>query len=176
MFIPMDKSLQAHSRRVAILVDRFGRLLGLGMDDLAILQKGAILHDIGKTRVPECILNKPGPLSDSEWRIMRRHPEYACNILSRFQSPNNTLVIPYCHHEWWDGSGYPRGLKGEEIPVSARLFALTDVWDALRSDRPYRRRWPIEKAYKYIQDQAGRQFDPQLVKVFSGLVGNEARV
>jgi HD-GYP domain-containing protein (c-di-GMP phosphodiesterase class II) len=174
MMNPTDRDLLAHSQRVASLADRFGRLLGFGEDDLFILQGGAILHDIGKTRVPEGILNKAGPLSESEWRIMRRHPEYAYNLLSSFEYLKPSLDIPYCHHEWWDGCGYPRRLRGEEIPVSARVFALADVWDALRSDRPYRRRWPEKKAFGYIQDQAGRQFDPHLAKEFTRMVGCES--
>jgi HD-GYP domain-containing protein (c-di-GMP phosphodiesterase class II) len=140
----------------------------VGMSDVEKidLRRGALLHDIGKMGVPDSILLKPGPLLDDEWEIMRQHPAYAFQMLSPIAYLKRALDIPYYHHEKWDGSGYPRGLKGEVIPLSARLFAIVDVFDALTSDRPYRPAWPREKVYRYIQEQSGIQFDPQIVKVF----------
>lgn len=140
----------------------------MGMDaaQLAHVRRGALLHDIGKMGIPDAILLKPGPLTDEEWAIMHRHPQYAYEMLHPVQYLRPALEIPYCHHEKWDGSGYPRGLKGEEIPLSARIFAVADVWDALTSDRPYRPAWPQARALAYIREQAGKHFDPQVVRVF----------
>jgi len=125
-----------------------------------------LLHDIGKIGVPDAVVLKPGPLTEAEWELMRRHPQYAYNMLSPIGYLSEALNIPYCHHEKWDGTGYPRGLKGEEIPLAARLFSVVDVWDALTSDRPYRQAWTHEKAKLYIQEQAGTQFEPKIVEAF----------
>jgi HD-GYP domain-containing protein (c-di-GMP phosphodiesterase class II) len=130
------------------------------------MRRGALLHDIGKMGISDTILLKPGSLTDEEWETMRQHPEYAYNLLSPISYLRPALDIPYCHHEKWDGTGYPRGLKGEEIPLAARIFAVVDVWDALRSDRPYRKAWSEEKARAYIREQAGKYFDPRVVEVF----------
>ena len=130
------------------------------------IRRGALLHDIGKMGVPDTILRKPGKLTEDEWRIMRRHPQLAYDLLSKTKYLQPALDIPYCHHEKWDGSGYPRGLKGEQIPLAARIFAVVDVWDALCSERPYRPAWPEEKALDYIRAQAGKHFDPQVVELF----------
>jgi HD-GYP domain-containing protein (c-di-GMP phosphodiesterase class II) len=116
--------------------------------------------------IPIDILQKPGPLSEEEWKIMRQHPVHAYELLRPISYLRPALDIPYCHHEKWDGSGYPRGLKGEEIPLAARIFAIVDVWDALRSDRPYRSAWPDKKIDGYIQELSGTHFDPQVVKAF----------
>jgi putative two-component system response regulator len=116
--------------------------------------------------IPDVILRKPGPLTPEEWEIMRRHTIYAYEWLSPIPYLRPALDIPYCHHERWDGSGYPRGLKGETIPLAARLFSVADVWDALRSDRPYRAAWSEEKVSAYIQERAGKDFDPHVVEVF----------
>jgi HD-GYP domain-containing protein (c-di-GMP phosphodiesterase class II) len=116
--------------------------------------------------IPDAVLLKPGTLNEREWEIMRRHPEYAYRLLEPIEYLRPVLDIPYCHHEKWDGSGYPRGLKGEEIPLAARIFAVVDVWDALRSDRPYRKAWGIAQAREYLAAQSGVQFDPQVVRAF----------
>ena len=125
-----------------------------------------MLHDIGKMGVPDGILLKPGALTDEEWVVMKRHPTLAYELLSPIRYLHGALDIPYCHHEWWDCSGYPHGLKGEEIPLAARIFAVVDVWDALVSDRPYRKAWSMEKARDHIQTGSGTHFDPQVVIKF----------
>jgi HD-GYP domain-containing protein (c-di-GMP phosphodiesterase class II) len=119
--------------------------------------------------IPDNILFKPGPLDDAEWDIMRRHPVYAYELLSPITFLRPVLDIPYCHHEKWDGSGYPRGLKDEQIPLAARIFAVIDVWDALRSDRPYRPAWDEERVHEHIRAGAGSHFDPQVVEAFTQL-------
>jgi HD-GYP domain-containing protein (c-di-GMP phosphodiesterase class II) len=119
--------------------------------------------------IPDGILLKPGPLEDQEWRVIRRHPVYAYELLSPIAFLRRALDIPYCHHEKWDGTGYPRGLKGEQILLAARIFAVVDVWATLRSDRPYRRAWPEGEAWEYLTQQAGSEFDPQVVEAFTNL-------
>lgn len=161
-----DRETEAHTQRVTSLTQQLAGLLGVRDLDLVNIGRGALLHDIGKMAIPDAILRKPGPLSDQEWVEMRRHPEYARELLWPIPYLRPALDIPYCHHERWDGSGYPRGLKGEAIPVAARIFAVVDVWDALSSDRPYRAAWSEEKVLEYIQEQAGKQFDPEVVRVF----------
>jgi HD-GYP domain-containing protein (c-di-GMP phosphodiesterase class II) len=135
-------------------------------EQLVHVRRGALLHDIGKMGVPDRILLKPGPLTDDEWTIMRQHPSFAYEMLAPIQYLRPALDIPYCHHEKWDGSGYPRGLKGEQIPLAARMFAVVDVWDALRSDRPYRRAWPVDRVREHIRDHAGSHFDPAAMAAF----------
>jgi HD-GYP domain-containing protein (c-di-GMP phosphodiesterase class II) len=130
------------------------------------IRRGALLHDIGKMGVPDQILLKPGPLTDEEWIIMKKHPEFALNMLTPIQYLKDALEIPYCHHEKWDGSGYPRRLKNDQIPLAARIFAIVDVWDALRSDRPYRQAWSKEQTIEYIKEQSGIHFDPNIVELF----------
>ncbi len=161
-----DKETEGHTRRVADLTLRMASRMGLDAGQLAHVRRGALLHDIGKMGIPDAILLKPGPLNEEEWAIMHKHPQYAYEMLYPVQYLRPALEIPYCHHEKWDGSGYPRGLKGEEIPLAARIFAVADVWDALTSDRPYRPAWSQSKALDYIREQAGKQFDPQVVSVF----------
>jgi HD-GYP domain-containing protein (c-di-GMP phosphodiesterase class II) len=134
------------------------------------VRRGALLHDIGKMGIPDEILQKPGPLSEDEWEIMRKHPLYAYELLIEIPYLQPALDIPYYHHEKWDGSGYPYGLRGEEIPLAARIFAIVDVWDALCSDRPYRKAWVCRQALEYIQGQAGKHFDPRLVTEFLKLM------
>lgn len=165
-----DQETEGHTRRVAELARRFGRRLRLNDKQLDDLWRGAILHDIGKIGVPDSILNKPGPLTEDEWVVMRKHAEYGFHILRDVPFLKNSLEVPHYHHEKWDGSGYPIGLKGEEIPLAARLFAILDVWDALTSDRPYRKAWSREKALAHIREQAGKHFEPRLVELFSGLI------
>ena len=140
--------------------------MGMNNADLVHVRKGALLHDIGKMGIPDNILLKPGPLTEEEWRIMRQHPVYAYEMLSPIAYLRPALDIPYCHHEKWDGTGYPRGLKGEQIPLPARIFSLVDVWDALRSDRPYRNAWPREKAREHISSLAGTHFEKTIVELF----------
>jgi len=161
-----DQETEGHSQRVMQLTIRLADEFGIHNEDLQHLVRGALLHDIGKMGIPDAILNKPGPLSDEEMQLVRRHPTYAYEMLASIKYLQPALEIPYCHHEKWDGTGYPRGLKGEEIPLSARIFAVVDVWDALTSDRPYRKAWPRKKALEYIRQEAGRHFDPQVVNVF----------
>ena len=125
-----------------------------------------MLHDVGKLGVPDRILSKAGPLDESEWLIMRQHPTCAYQLLTGISSLQTYMDIPYAHHEWWDGRGYPRGLLHSDIPFSARLFAVVDVWDALRAERPYRHGWPAHEVRAYIQSEAGTHFDPRVVEAF----------
>ncbi len=161
-----DKETEGHTRRVVELALRLGREMHMTESELVHVRRGAMLHDIGKMGIPDAVLLKPGPLTEAEWDVMRRHPTYALNLLSPISYLRPALEIPYCHHEKWDGTGYPRGLKGDEIPLAARIFAVVDVWDALRSDRPYRAAWSADKAREHIQSEAGKHFDPQVVEMF----------
>ncbi len=161
-----DQETEEHSQRVKELTMRLAQAMGLAEAELIHIRRGAILHDIGKIGIPDRILHKPGALSAEEWEIMRQHPDFAYKFLRPIEYLNPAIDIPYCHHEKWDGSGYPRHLQGEQIPLAARLFAVVDVWDALRSDRPYRQKWPLEKVREYIRSQAGTHFDPLIVEVF----------
>jgi PAS domain S-box-containing protein/putative nucleotidyltransferase with HDIG domain len=161
-----DQETQGHTRRVAEMTLRLSRSLGVAEADLAHVRRGALLHDIGKMGIPDGILLKPGPLTDPEWEIMKRHVTYAHELLSPIEFLKPALDIPYGHHERWDGGGYPRGLKGEEIPLPARIFAVVDAWDALTSDRPYRKAWGRERVRAYLREEAGVRFDPRIVDVF----------
>ncbi|MCL5429402.1 MAG: HD domain-containing protein [Chloroflexi bacterium] len=161
-----DHEIEGHSKRVTEMILDLANSFGLTQEKLIHLGRGALLHDIGKLRVPDAILLKPGKLTDDEWEIMRNHPIYAYHMLSQIAFLEPALEIPYCHHEKWDGTGYPRGLKGKEIPLAARLFTVVDVWDALRSDRPYRKAWSKTKALKYMKEQSGKFFDPEIVDMF----------
>lgn len=161
-----DKETEGHTQRVVELAVDLCRKAGLSEELLIHVRRGALLHDIGKLGIPDAILLKPGPLTDEEWVIMRRHPLYAYEMLSPIEYLRPALDIPYCHHEKWDGTGYPRGLKGEQIPLAARIFAVVDVWDALTSDRPYRPAWSKERALAYLIEQKGRHFDPKAVDLF----------
>ncbi|MFT3890160.1 MAG: PAS domain S-box protein [Anaerolineales bacterium] len=161
-----DRETEGHTQRVTEMALALAEKLGMSDAEKTDLRRGALLHDIGKMGVPDAILLKPGPLSESEWEWMRKHPLYAFEMLSHIPYLKRALDIPYCHHEKWDGSGYPRGLKGKSIPLSARLFALVDVFDALTSDRPYRTAWTGAKAYHFIREQSGISFDPSIVEIF----------
>jgi len=161
-----DTDTEGHTRRVAEKTVQLGKALGCSGEETVQLFRGALLHDIGKMAVPDRILNKPGPLDDEEWKIMRRHPEHAFDMLSPVAFLRPALDIPYCHHEKWNGSGYPRGLAGEDIPLAARIFAVVDVWDAVRSDRPYRKAWSHEKAVRHLREETGHHFDPRVVGKF----------
>ncbi|MCW3053712.1 MAG: diguanylate cyclase domain/uncharacterized domain [Chthonomonadales bacterium] len=161
-----DEISEGHSVRVTEMMVRLARHLGMSKDEIAFARCGAWLHDIGKLAVPPEILFKPGPLTEDEWYVMRQHPAIAYEMLAPIPFLGPALDIPYCHHERWDGSGYPRRLKGEEIPFTARLFAVIDVYDALCSERPYRESWTKEQALDYLRANAGIQFDPQAVSAF----------
>jgi putative nucleotidyltransferase with HDIG domain len=161
-----DKETEGHTQRVTELTVKLARAFGLSDDEQVQIRWGALLHDIGKMGVPDGILLKPGPLTDEEWVVMKRHPLLAFEMLSPIRYLRAALDIPYCHHEKWDGTGYPRGLKGEQIPLAARIFAVGDVYDALTSDRPYRKAWAKEKAVEHIKSGSGTHFDPKVVKIF----------
>jgi HD-GYP domain-containing protein (c-di-GMP phosphodiesterase class II) len=165
-----DKETEGHSQRVTEMTVRLGRAVGLQDEELVHLRRGALLHDIGKMGIPDSILLKPGPLTETEWEVMRKHPVYAYEMLSPIKYLKPALEIPYAHHEKWDGSGYPQGLKGNNIPLAARAFAIVDVWDALSSDRPYREAWSQEKVCAYLQEQSGKHFDPEIVQAFLDLL------
>lgn len=168
-----DHAAEGHSRRVTEMTVRLAQALGLDGPDLAHARRGALLHDIGKMGIPDAILNKPGPLTALEWEVMRRHPKLAIELLWPIVHLRPALVIPYCHHERWDGGGYPRGLAGEAIPLAARIFAAVDVWDALRSDRPYRAAWPESKVREHLASLAGTHLDPRVVAAFLRLLETE---
>lgn len=168
-----DKDTEGHTRRVTDLTLRLARAMKVDEEQLVHIRRGALLHDIGKVAIPDSILHKTDTLTVQEWETMCRHPQYAYDMLKDIAYLRPALDIPYCHHEKWDGTGYPRGLKGREIPLAARIFAIADVWDALTSDRPYRPGWERERALRYIQEQAGKQFDPEIVALFVALVQKE---
>lgn len=161
-----DKETEDHTQRVTEMTLRTARLYGMSQEELVHVRRGALLHDIGKMGIPDSILLNEGPLTPEEETIMHSHPQNAVNILKPIAYLRPALDIPYCHHEKWNGSGYPRGLKGEEIPLAARIFALSDIWDALVSERRYRKAWPRDKVAEYIRSQAGTHFDPGLVELF----------
>lgn len=161
-----DKETEGHTLRVTQMTVAVAELAGISETEMIHVKRGALLHDIGKMGVPDTILLKPGKLTDEEWDIMRKHPTYAYDLLHPIEYLRPCLSIPYYHHEKWDGTGYPRGLKGEQIPLPARLFAVVDVWDALSNDRPYRPGWPREKVLEHIRSLAGTHFDPKAVELF----------
>lgn len=161
-----DKETEGHTQRVTEMSQRLAGIMGIRGEALLQMRRGALLHDIGKMGVPDSILLKPGEFSPEEWEIMRRHPHLAYQWLAPIGYLKEALAIPYCHHEKWDGTGYPRGLKGEDIPLPARIFSVVDVWDALTSGRPYRTAWTREQSIEYIRTNSGTQFDPRVVDVF----------
>jgi HD-GYP domain-containing protein (c-di-GMP phosphodiesterase class II) len=161
-----DKETEGHTRRVTTLTRRLAQRLGVGGDDLIHLTRGALLHDIGKMAIPDGILLKPGELTEEERALIRRHPQYAYDMLQPIEFLRPALDIPYCHHERWDGTGYPNRLEGEEIPYPARIFPIIDVWDALISDRPYRKGLPPAEVRERIRAESGRHFDPRIVVAF----------
>jgi putative two-component system response regulator len=165
-----DNETERHTLRVTELTGSLARRMGIEDSEFVHMRRGALLHDIGKLGVPDSILLKPGGLTEDEWQVMKKHPVYAYEMILSIEYLRPALDIPYCHHEKWDGSGYPRGLKGEAIPLAARIFAVVDVWDALTSDRPYRKAWENQRAMEYIHDQAGKHFDPQLVEQFEKMM------
>jgi len=161
-----DKETEEHTRRVTSITMKLADSLGVNEADRIHVRRGSMLHDIGKVAIPDQILFKPGPLIEEEWKIMRRHPDIAVQLLSPVAYLAPALAIPHWHHEHWDGTGYPDRLRGEEIPFSARLFAFADVYDALTSDRPYRSAWRKQEALQYIREQSGKHFDPAIVPIF----------
>ncbi len=165
-----DKETEEHTLRVADLAVRLAAVLGVEDELIKHIHRGALLHDVGKIVIPDEILYKPGPLTDSEWRIMRLHPKIVKDLLKNFHIPPQVLEIPLAHHERWDGTGYPDGLKGEEIPLSARIFSIVDVWDAMSVDRPYRPKFEHCQVIDYISEQTGRHFDPRVAEVFLTLM------
>jgi HD-GYP domain-containing protein (c-di-GMP phosphodiesterase class II) len=167
-----DRETEGHSQRVTSLCTQLARRLGITGTELENVRRGALLHDIGKMAIPDAILLKEGSLTDADWEVVKMHPVYAKRFIAEIPFLVPALDIPYCHHERWDGSGYPQGLSGEEIPLAARIFAVIDVWDALLSDRPYRKAWPEEKVREYIQEQSGVLFDPKVVEAFFPLLSD----
>ena len=168
-----DKETEGHTQRVTELTLKLASAMNIPQSELLHIRRGALLHDMGKLGVPDHILLKSGELTKEEWDVMRQHPRFAYEMLVEIYYLKPALDIPYCHHEKWDGSGYPRGLQGEEIPLAARIFAVVDVWDALTSDRPYRDAWSQEQALEYIKEQSGRHFDPRVVQAFLILIAND---
>lgn len=165
-----DQETEGHTQRVTEMTIELATQMGFSGEVLLHLRRGALLHDIGKMGIPDNVLRKPGPLNNEEWTIMRRHPMYAFQMLSPIEFLHPALDIPHYHHERWDGTGYPSQLKKEEIPLPARMFAIIDVWDALNSDRPYRKAWHPDKAVDYIKTQSGKHFDPQIVQIFMDFI------
>ena len=159
-----------HSQRVVKLTIEIARRFNFSEEEILHIQRGALLHDIGKMGIPDSILLKPGPLTEDEWMMMRQHPVFAKQLLSGIPYLTPALDIPYYHHERWNGSGYPLGLKGTEIPLAARIFAVIDVWDALNSDRPYRKGWETNQILNYLKSNSGILLDPEVVEVFLELV------
>jgi HD-GYP domain-containing protein (c-di-GMP phosphodiesterase class II) len=167
-----DHETAGHTRRVSEGAVTLGTRAGMSAEALVHLKRGAILHDVGKIAVPDAVLLKAGPLTDDERREIQRHPDLARQLLWPIEYLRPAIDIPYCHHEHWDGSGYPRGLRGEEIPLAARLFAVVDVWDALCSNRPYRRAWAPAAALAHIKSLSGTHFDPVVVDLFVDSIEN----
>ena len=168
-----DRETEGHTRRVTELTMRLAHFMNIGEDEVVNINRGVLLHDIGKMGVPDQILRKTGPLTDIEWIEMRKHPQYAYDLLSPIPYLRPALDIPYCHHEHWDGSGYPRGLKGTQIPLSARIFSIVDIWDALLSDRPYRKAWPRDKVLEYLKEISGKILDPTVVETFLKMLSED---
>ena len=165
-----DKETEGHSRRLVELSTRLAQALGMSEEEIVHLRRGALVHDIGKLAIPDDILLKPGALEDDERKILQQHPFYAKQMLTDVSFLQPCIDVAYSHHERWDGHGYPEGLKGEEIPIKARLFAVVDQWDALSSDRPYRKAWSRDDVIAYLQENSGKIYDPQIVEVFLSLI------
>jgi HD-GYP domain-containing protein (c-di-GMP phosphodiesterase class II) len=165
-----DGETEGHSQRVTELCVALARKLGIRDEEILNIQRGALVHDIGKMAIPDRILFKPGPLDETEWAMMKQHPALARELISGIPFLQPAMAIPYSHHEYWDGSGYPNGLKGEEIPLAARIFTVIDQWDALRSDRPYRKAWTTESVTDYLRKNRGKIFDPRIVDAFLAVI------
>lgn len=160
--------LEGHATRVAEATVALARNMGVPDTDLVNVRRGALLHDVGKIELPEEVIYNEGPLSICQWEMMRRHPDSALQVLAPITELQPALTIPHCHHENWDGTGYPRGLRGNEIPLEARIFKVVDVWDALTSERIYRNAWTREETVNYIRERRGTEFDPDVVDAFLG--------
>lgn len=165
-----DRETEGHSRRLVELSTRLAKAVGLTEEEVTALRHGALLHDIGKLAIPDEILLKPGALNEAERKMMQQHPVIAKQMLSKISFLQPCVEVAYSHHERWDGMGYPEGLKGETIPLAARIFAVVDQWDALASDRPYRKAWDREKVIAYFQENAGKIYDPEIVNVFLTII------
>ena len=165
-----DSVTEGHSQRVVAMTIALARELGVPRQELEHIRRGALLHDIGKMAIPDAILLKHGSLTPEEWQVVKQHPAYARSMLERIPYLTPALAIPYSHHEKWDGSGYPQGLSKEAIPFAARIFAVVDVWDAITSDRPYRKAWSYEQARAHIQEQSGAYFDPRVAAAFLNML------
>jgi putative nucleotidyltransferase with HDIG domain len=161
-----------HSERTAKLILRLGARMDLHEEEFVLLRQGMLMHDIGKTEIPEGLLNKRGPLTQEEWKVMKRHTEIGFRLVNRIPVPKPVAEMVLYHHENWDGTGYPEGLRGEAIPFYARLAAVVEVWDALTHVLPYRPAWKKEDAMNYLQDQSGLKFDPQIIPEFIRLVNS----
>jgi putative nucleotidyltransferase with HDIG domain len=161
-----DKETEGHTQRVTILTQRLAHSMRVSDEEMVHITRGALLHDIGKMAISDTILLKPGKLTEAERSLMQKHPEYAYDMLKRIEFLLPAIHIPYCHHEKWDGTGYPRGLKGEEIPFAARIFPVIDVYDALVSNRPYRKGIPVDQVKDMIRKDSGTHFDPHVVEAF----------
>ena len=161
-----DKETKGHTQRVTALTEILAKKLGINGRELEHIRRGSLLHDIGKMAIPDSILLKRGQLTPAERKFMELHPDFARGMLMKINFLRPAIAIPYCHHEKWDGSGYPQKLRGEEIPFAARIFAVVDVWDALTSDRPYRNPLTPEEVRRYIREESGRHFDPRVVNAF----------
>jgi len=169
-----DKETEGHTQRVTNMTEKLARAIGFSDEEIMHIRRGALLHDMGKMGIPDEILQKPGPLTDDEWVIMRRHPEMAHQMLSQIKYLQEAITIPYYHHERWNGNGYPHKLKGEDIPLQARMFAVVDVWDALSSDRPYRKKMPQKEVEDYLRKESGNLFDPHVVEIFIPLISSDS--
>ncbi len=168
-----DQETSGHTQRAVNMTLELAKALNIPEEELINIRRGALLHDIGKMGIPDSILRKPGDLTKEEWEIMKQHTHYAYEWLAPIEYLHAALDIPRYHHEKWDGTGYPHGLKREEVPLAARIFAVVDMWDALCSDRPYRNAWQKEKATVWIKEHAGRDLDPNIVEVFIRLIEDE---
>ena len=171
-----DRETEGHSRRVVELTVALSGVFGISGEELIHVRRGALLHDIGKMALPDSVLLKPGPLDPEETIQMHLHPWYAYQMLSGVEFLRPALDIPYAHHERWDGSGYPRGLRGEETPFAARMFAVIDVWDALRSDRPYRPGWSTDRVMEHIRKLSGTHFEPVVAEAFETLLRKRGEI
>lgn len=170
-----DQETEGHSLRVAEMTEMLARSMGTPTSQLTLIRRGALLHDIGKLAIPDSILKKPGSLTAEERALVNKHPMYAHEMLFQIEYLRPSLDIPVYHHEKWDGTGYPFGLAGEEIPAAARMFAIVDVWDALSFDRPYRKALPQDEVLAYLLEQSGQHFDPYVVTAFMGLMERVGR-
>jgi HD-GYP domain-containing protein (c-di-GMP phosphodiesterase class II) len=168
-----DRETQGHSDRVTDLTRKLGEKLEISAGDIDIMVQGAVLHDIGKMAIPDSILHKNGPLSPQEWAVMKQHPLYAQEFLKEVNFLEDAMIIPLYHHERWDGSGYPFGMAGKNIPLAARIFAIIDRWDALTHDRPYRKAWTADVTITHLRSIAGTEIDPELVELFIQVVNQE---